>query len=410
MLNVPIKAWSVKRISTLASIIGKPIIMDEVTIKICVTGVGRIGFARVLVEIDAEKGIKDKIKIMYRNSYCRTKSKNVIGVDKIKENGNGFKEVQNRRYGREGFVINRRTEAQNGQKSKMRRKENEVKEKDVNGGTEKKSIINEMNTKNEKANDEKKEFKDSQKSEEMKRYYRDKKELIDAAKEMKENEDVLDENDDVENTVLRNEQLMNGKKEIMERLRNPEENHLWNTLGHSSEANILGPDGYSRFYKTAWSIVGKEVSQDVREFFNTRKLLGEVNATLISLVPKIPIPGGRGLRQWDPISSYLFTLVMEVLNLIIRKNIEENAELKYHYGCKKLEISHLCFADDLLVFCQRDCDSVRIMKKSLDEFNNYSCILPNMQKSTVFFRGLSNAEQQSILNIIPFSVGKRHVR
>ncbi|GJV20380.1 hypothetical protein Tco_1369400 [Tanacetum coccineum] len=119
--------------------------MDEVTTKLCVTGVGRIGFARVFVEIDAEKGIKDRIEIMYRindvvtgtkksvdleyswtpsicsqckvfvhtGSYCKTKNKNVINVDKIKENRNGFKEVQNRRYGREGFVMNRRTEAQN---------------------------------------------------------------------------------------------------------------------------------------------------------------------------------------------------------------------------------------------------------------------------------------------------------
>ncbi|GJU75969.1 RNA-directed DNA polymerase, eukaryota, reverse transcriptase zinc-binding domain protein [Tanacetum coccineum] len=119
---------------------------------------------------------------------------------------------------------------------------------------------------------------------------------------------------------------------------------------------------------------------------------------------------GRGLRQGDPISPYLFTLVMEVLNLIIRKNIEENAEFKYHYGCKKLEITHLCFADDLLVFCHRDCKSVRIIKKSLDKFSSFSGLLPNMQKSTIFFRGLSNAEQQNILNIISFSVGKLPVR
>ncbi|GJR07383.1 Toll/interleukin-1 receptor domain-containing protein [Tanacetum coccineum] len=90
--------------------------------------------------------------------------------------------------------------------------------------------------------------------------------------------------------------------------------------------------------------------------------------------------GGRGLRQGDPISPYLFTLVMEVLNLLIKKNIEENEEFEYHHGCKKLKITHLCFADDLLAFCHGDCESVRIIKKSLDEFSGYSGLLPNMQK------------------------------
>ena len=64
--------------------------------------------------------------------------------------------------------------------------------------------------------------------------------------------------------------------------------------------------------------------------------------------------GGRGLRQGDPISPYLFTLVMEVLNLMLKKNIAVSAQFKYHFGCKKLRITHLCFADDLLVFCHGD--------------------------------------------------------
>nr|GFB89218.1 ATPase, F1/V1/A1 complex, alpha/beta subunit, zinc knuckle CX2CX4HX4C [Tanacetum cinerariifolium] len=79
MRNVHMEAWSVKGISALASSIGKPVIMDEVTTKMYVTCIGRIGFAKVLVEIDAEKGIKDKFEVMY-------KSKNISeGTKKIEE-------------------------------------------------------------------------------------------------------------------------------------------------------------------------------------------------------------------------------------------------------------------------------------------------------------------------------------
>lgn len=66
LLNVPMEAWSVKGISALLSFLGKPIIMDDMTAKMCMSMVGRIGYARILVEIDAEKEIKDKIEIFYR--------------------------------------------------------------------------------------------------------------------------------------------------------------------------------------------------------------------------------------------------------------------------------------------------------------------------------------------------------
>ncbi|GJX25157.1 hypothetical protein Tco_0231453, partial [Tanacetum coccineum] len=56
-------------------------------------------------------------------------------------------------------------------------------------------------------------------------------------------------------------------------------------------------------------------------------------------------------------------------------------------------------------FCHGDCDSVRVIKKSLDEFSSFSGLLPNMQKSSVFFGGLSALEQQRILDIIPFNIG-----
>ncbi|GKA92743.1 RNA-directed DNA polymerase, eukaryota, reverse transcriptase zinc-binding domain protein [Tanacetum coccineum] len=76
--------------------------------------------------------------------------------------------------------------------------------------------------------------------------------------------------------------------------------------------------------------------------------------------------GARGLRQGDPISPYLFTLVMEVFSLLMARNTQNNI-FEYHQGCKELKITHLCFADDLMVFCHGDVKSVEIIKNTLKE-------------------------------------------
>ena len=47
-----------------------------------------------------------------------------------------------------------------------------------------------------------------------------------------------------------------------------------------------GPDGFSsKFFKSALSIVGPEVTKAIQEFFINGKLLNEINATVLALVP-----------------------------------------------------------------------------------------------------------------------------
>ncbi|GKA52512.1 putative reverse transcriptase domain-containing protein, partial [Tanacetum coccineum] len=59
------RAWNVEGISRLASMIGNPIIMDRITTSMCEKAYGRASFARVLVEVDAERGLVDSIKACY---------------------------------------------------------------------------------------------------------------------------------------------------------------------------------------------------------------------------------------------------------------------------------------------------------------------------------------------------------
>ncbi|KAK4384089.1 hypothetical protein Sango_3092900 [Sesamum angolense] len=62
--------------------------------------------------------------------------------------------------------------------------------------------------------------------------------------------------------------------------------------------------------------------------------------------------GARGLRQGDPMSPYLFVLVMEVLHMILQQLIEQDGDFQYHWRCQELNLFQLSFADDLLLLCK----------------------------------------------------------
>nr|GFA58358.1 hypothetical protein [Tanacetum cinerariifolium] len=220
------------------------------------------------------------------------------------------------------------------------------------------------------------------------------------------------------------------------------------------------PDGFSsKFFKSAWSIIGNEISDNVlltqelmRNYHRNRGpakvafkidihmaydsvewgfieqclvqfgfhhyMVSWIMSCLSSPSFSVKVNGEchgffkgmRGLRQGDPLSPYLFTLVMEVFSLMVKRRIEEDGTFKYHWRCERLKHTHLSFTDDLMVFAKADVHSVLILSKALKEFSGVSGLVPNLLKSSVFFGNVHESLKSKILHVLPFVVGCLPVR
>ena len=99
----------------------------------------------------------------------------------------------------------------------------------------------------------------------------------------------------------------------------------------------------------------------------------------------------RGLRQGDPLSLYLFVIIMEALICLTNRVVEGN----YLFDSKtvdrrgeELVISHLLYADDTLLFCEADKDQLKFLSWPLIWFEAVSGLRINLNKSEIIPIGL----------------------
>ena len=98
----------------------------------------------------------------------------------------------------------------------------------------------------------------------------------------------------------------------------------------------------------------------------------------------------RSERQGDPLSPFLFVIVMEALSRMIAAAIDHGLISRFSVGASLSEmvnISHLLFADDTLVFCGANFDQVRSIKALLVSFEAVSNLKVNLAKSSLISVG-----------------------
>ena len=129
---------------------------------------------------------------------------------------------------------------------------------------------------------------------------------------------------------------------------------------------------------------------------------------MVSLLASLKVREGLG-RGMDPLSSYLFVIVMEVLTCILKEK-SNKPDFRFHWRCSQPKIINLCFADDLMLFCKGDVSSVKHIQDSLHEFESLSGLSPSPGKSNVFFSGVQYSTREEILLMLGFKEGFLPVR
>lgn len=98
--------------------------------------------------------------------------------------------------------------------------------------------------------------------------------------------------------------------------------------------------------------------------------------------------GKRGLRQGDLLSPFLFVVCVELLSRVLG-TVRNERDFRYHPKCQRMQLNHVCFADDLMLFYRGDVESALCLKRKLEIFLAASGMSVNLLKSEIFLAGVS---------------------
>ncbi|XP_060959169.1 uncharacterized protein LOC133030444 [Cannabis sativa] len=226
-----------------------------------------------------------------------------------------------------------------------------------------------------------------------------------------------------------------------------------------------GLDGMSvLFFKHYWNSVGKDFCDAVTDFFLTGNFHRGFNTTNVTLIPKVPNPkkvskfrpialcnviykvisnfkapekfrhcvrqcltttsfnlllNGRkisgfnpecGIRQGDPLSPYIFIWAAEILSRILENALNCGTIKGIKLSRDGPSLSHLFFADDLILVGGENLIEAKGMWQCLEKFCDWSGQSINKLKTSIFFSGnTSIGMKRSIKQALALNCGMGNI-
>ncbi|CAN1293082.1 LINE-1 retrotransposable element ORF2 protein [Linum perenne] len=147
------------------------------------------------------------------------------------------------------------------------------------------------------------------------------------------------------------------------------------------------------------------------------KFIGWLRACVVTASYSVSVNGGlhgffpakKGVRQGDPLSPYLFVIAIEGLSRLL--DIEGSSRrLPFHPQCLKLKLTHLAFADDMMIFSNGSVYGLETIVSVLEKFAGWSGLKVNPDKCEIFSAGIPSCALNHMRSFSGFSLGVLPVR
>eukprot|EP00253_Pinus_taeda_P008568 PITA_08568 len=128
-------------------------------------------------------------------------------------------------------------------------------------------------------------------------------------------------------------------------------------------------------------------------------------SVLVNGTPSMPFSPSRGIRQGDPLSPFLFVILMEGLSRLIAKK-KEDVQIRGLQPIRSYPATtHQQFVDDTMLHGTPTMKEATAYKDILHLFSKASGMEINFAKSTIFFFNTHQAVQSHLSRLLGFRIG-----